>query len=76
MFNDWYLDESTKNCLIEFVTEELVRLIDLNKDDWGYSLESFITGINNAHPNQIKKFKDDKVSLLESYLKLKAIAHE
>ena len=34
MFNDWGLDDSTKESLIGFVTEELVRIIDENKGGW------------------------------------------
>ena len=47
-------------------------LISVNQDTFmGYSLESFITGIANPHPNHINELKNDSVSLIDSYKFLK-----
>jgi hypothetical protein len=34
VLNDWHLNNSTKQSLIGFVTEELIGVIDENKDGW------------------------------------------
>ena len=59
------------DCLVNVIQDTFVGCAD--KVDWGYSLESFITGITNSHPNRINELKINGVSLIDSYKFLKKI---
>ena len=59
------------DCLVNVIQDTFMGCAD--KVDWGYSLESFITGITNSHPNRINELKIDGVSLIDSYKFLKKI---
>jgi hypothetical protein len=57
------------DCLLSVIQDTFMGYAD--RVDWGYSLESFITGIANPHPNHINELKNDSVSLIDSYKFLK-----
>jgi len=57
------------DCLINVIQDTFVGCSD--KVDWGYSLESFIAGVTNSHPDRINKLKSDGVSLIDSFNILK-----
>ncbi len=57
------------DCLVNVIQDIFMGCAD--RVDWGYSLESFITGITNSHPNRINELKNDGVSLIDSFNVLK-----
>ena len=57
------------DCVLSVIQDTFMGYAD--RVDWGYSLESFITGIANPHPNHINELKSDGASLIDSYKFLK-----
>lgn len=62
-------DKFNLDCLVSVIQD--IFLGCANKVDWGYSLESFITGVTNSHPNSFNELESDNISLLDGFIALK-----
>jgi len=57
------------DCLVRVIQDIFLGCAD--RVDWGYSLESFITGVTDSHPHRISELRGEGLSLIESFNILK-----